>query len=115
LVSQANITGFPKTGIFNTTIIILVFLGKNNAIVGFIIRINRVFATGTRGYFGTHIIYAKSKIDLFRIFAGMLGGYNKKEGRTWGFSNISYMILKRRDDTSREGNSVTNTHVTRGP
>jgi hypothetical protein len=29
--------------------------------------------------------------------------------------NISYMILKRRDDANQEGNSVTNEHVTRGP
>jgi hypothetical protein len=29
--------------------------------------------------------------------------------------DISYMILKRRDDTNQEGNSITNKHVTRGP
>jgi hypothetical protein len=82
LVSQANITGFPKTGIFNTTIIILVFLGKSNTTVGFAIGINRVFAAGTRGYFGIYTIYIESKIDLFCIFASILGGYNRKKGRT---------------------------------
>jgi hypothetical protein len=30
-------------------------------------------------------------------------------------SNISCIILKRRDNANREGNSITNTHVTRGP
>jgi hypothetical protein len=30
-------------------------------------------------------------------------------------SDISYVIFKRRDDANREGNSVTNAHVTRGP
>jgi hypothetical protein len=63
-------------------IIILVFLGKNNIIIRFIIRINRVFATGTKDYFGAYIIYIKSKIDLFCIFAGILGGYNRKERKT---------------------------------
>jgi hypothetical protein len=96
-------------------IIVLVFLGKSNVAAGFAVRINRVFAAGTRGHFGAHTIYAESKVDLFHTFAGTLGGYDRKEGRTWGFSDISYMILKRRDNASREGNSVTNTHVTRGP
>jgi hypothetical protein len=62
-------------------IIILVFLGKNNITVGFVIRINKVFATNIKGYFGIYIIYTKSKIDLFYIFAGILGGYNRKEGK----------------------------------
>jgi hypothetical protein len=112
---QANIIRFPKAGIFSIAIIVLVFLEKSNIAVGFAVRINRVFAAGTRGYFGTYTIYIKNKVDLFRIFAGMLGGYDRKEGRTWGFSNISYVILKRRDNASRKGNSITNTHVTRGP
>jgi hypothetical protein len=29
--------------------------------------------------------------------------------------DISYIILKRRDNTNQEGNSITNEHVTRGP
>jgi hypothetical protein len=29
--------------------------------------------------------------------------------------DISYMILKRWGDANREGNNVTNAHVTRGP
>jgi hypothetical protein len=29
--------------------------------------------------------------------------------------DISYMILKRRDNTNQEGNSITNKHITRGP
>jgi hypothetical protein len=94
---------------------VLVFLGKNNIAAGFAVRINRIFAAGIKGYFGAYTIYAEGKIDLFCIFAGMLGGYDRKEGRTWGFSDISYVILKRRDNASREGNNVTNTHVTRGP
>jgi hypothetical protein len=82
LVLQANIIGFPKTGIFSIAIIILAFLGKSNIAAGFAVRINRVFAAGTRGHFGAYMIYTKSKIDLFRMFAGILGGYNKKGGRT---------------------------------
>jgi hypothetical protein len=62
-------------------IIIFVFFGKSNTTAGFVIRINRVFATGIKGYFGTYTIYIKNKIDLFYIFAGILGGYNRKEGR----------------------------------
>jgi hypothetical protein len=115
LVSQANIIRFPKTGIFSIAIIILAFLGKSNTIVGFAVGINRIFATGTRGYFDAYTIYTESKVNLFRMLAGTLGGYDIKEGRTWGSSDISYVILKRRDDASREGNSITNTHVTRGP
>jgi hypothetical protein len=39
-----------------------------------------------------------------------------KEKKGGGFLyNISYMILKCWGDANREGNSVTNTHVTRGP
>jgi hypothetical protein len=29
--------------------------------------------------------------------------------------DISYIILKRQDNTNQEGNSITNEHVTRGP
>jgi hypothetical protein len=82
LVSQANIIRFPKTSIFSITITILAFLRKNNIAVGFAIRINKVFAVGTRGYFGAYMIYTKSKVDLFYTFAGILGGYNKKEEKT---------------------------------
>jgi hypothetical protein len=82
LVSQANIIRFPKAGIFNTIIIVLVFLEKNNITAGFAIRINRVFIVGTRGYFGAYTIYTKSKINLFCIFTGILRGYNKKEEKT---------------------------------
>jgi hypothetical protein len=38
----------------------------------------------------------------------------KREGRSF-WANISYIILKRRDDTNREGNNVTNAYITRGP
>jgi hypothetical protein len=82
LVSQANIIGFPKAGIFSIAIIILAFLGKSNIAAGFAVRINRVFATGTRGHFGAYTIYTESKIDLFYIFASTLGGYDKKERKT---------------------------------
>jgi hypothetical protein len=80
-VSQANITGFPKTGIFSIAIIVLVLLGKSNAAAGFAVGTNRVFAAGTRSHFGTHTIYTESKINLFRMFASTLGGYDRKEGR----------------------------------
>jgi hypothetical protein len=82
LVSQANIIGFLKAGIFSIAITVLVFLGKSNAAAGFAVRINRVFAAGIRGYFDTYTIYAKSKVDLFRMFVGTLGGYDRKEGKT---------------------------------
>jgi hypothetical protein len=115
LVSQTNIIGFPKVGIFSIAIIVFVFLRKNNIIAGFAIGINRVFAVGIRGYFGAYIIYTESKVNLFCTLINMLGGYDRKEKRTWGSSDISYMILKCRGDASREGNNITNTHVTRGP
>jgi hypothetical protein len=39
-----------------------------------------------------------------------------KEKKSSSPSNdISCIIFKRRDDANREGNSVTNAHVTRGP
>jgi hypothetical protein len=38
----------------------------------------------------------------------------KKKGSS-PLCNISYMILKRRDNTNQEGNNITNKHVTRGP
>jgi hypothetical protein len=79
LVSQANIIRFPKAGIFSIAIIILVFLRKSNIAARFAVKINRVFAAGIRGYFGAYTIYIKSKVDLFYIFAGILGGYDRKE------------------------------------
>jgi hypothetical protein len=82
LVSQTNIIGFPKVGIFSIAIIVFVFLRKSNITAGFAVGINRVFVAGIKGYFGAYIIYTKSKINLFRIFAGMLGGYNKKKRKT---------------------------------
>jgi hypothetical protein len=51
-------------------------------VAGFAVGINRVFAASTRGYFGAYIIYIKSKVNLFRMLAGMLRDYNKKEGKT---------------------------------
>jgi hypothetical protein len=39
-----------------------------------------------------------------------------KKGKSGGpLCDISYIILKRWDDTNQEGNSITNEHVTRGP
>jgi hypothetical protein len=39
-----------------------------------------------------------------------------KEGKGGSFLyDISYVILKCRDNANQEGNSVTNEHVTRGP
>jgi hypothetical protein len=39
-----------------------------------------------------------------------------KEGKNNSPScDISYMILKRRDNTNQEGNNITNEYVTRGP
>jgi hypothetical protein len=38
----------------------------------------------------------------------------EKKGNSPSY-NIFYIILKRRDNTNQEGNSITNEHVTRGP
>jgi hypothetical protein len=40
-----------------------------------------ILAASIRGYFGAYVVYAKGKFNLFRIFAGILGGYDRKEGR----------------------------------
>jgi hypothetical protein len=41
--------------------------------------------------------------------------YNRKEKRPWFLDDISYIVLKRRDNTNRGGNSITNAYMTRGP
>jgi hypothetical protein len=38
----------------------------------------------------------------------------KKKGGGFLY-NISYIILKYRDNTNQEGNNITNKHVTKGP
>jgi hypothetical protein len=38
----------------------------------------------------------------------------KKKGGSLSY-DISYVILKHRDNTNREGNNITNTYITRGP
>jgi hypothetical protein len=84
-------------------------LGKGNIVsIG-------ILAVNTRGYLNTYAVYAESKLDLFRVFTSALGGYNRKKERPWALYDISYMILKRQGDANREGNSITNTLVTRGP
>jgi hypothetical protein len=80
-----------------------------------IVRINRFFITNIRNYFYTHAVYTKGNFDLFYIPASVLRGYSRKEKRLWGLNDISYMIFKCRGDTNREGNNVTNMHMTRGP
>jgi hypothetical protein len=73
-----------------------------------------VFTTSTRSYVSfTSFSYRVIKGNRTTIVA--FGWYNRKKRRSWLSSNISYMILKRRDDANREGNSITNTHVTRRP
>jgi hypothetical protein len=52
-------------------------------------------------------------VCFFLIYAKMVIIKKRKSGSS--LCDISYMILKRRGDTNREGNSVTNAHVTRGP
>jgi hypothetical protein len=48
------------------------------------------------------------------VFPEFVYGYDEKEEKLRPLSSISSVILKRRDDTNREGNNITNTHVTRG-
>jgi hypothetical protein len=73
-----------------------------------------LFTASTRGYVSfASFSYRVTKGDRTIIVA--FGWYNRKKGRLWFSSNISYIILKRRDNASREGNSVTSAHVTRGP
>jgi hypothetical protein len=50
---------------------------------------------------------------FFLIYAEIVIIKKRKNGSL--LYDISYMILKRRDNANQEGNSVTNEHVTRGP
>jgi hypothetical protein len=43
------------------------------------------------------------------------GSIIEKKRKLWFSSDISYIVLKRRDNTNREGNNITNIHMTRGP
>jgi hypothetical protein len=49
------------------------------------------------------------------MFLEFIRGHNKKKRRPWPLSDISFMILKHRGDANREGNSITNVYVIRGP
>jgi hypothetical protein len=74
LVSQSNIIRFSKTSVFGITVAVFTLFRKDN------ITTIGILAASTRGHFGTHAVYAKGKFNLFRMFAGTLGGYNRKEG-----------------------------------
>jgi hypothetical protein len=52
------------------------------------------------------------EIEQRSLYSGNIIGKKKS---FWLSSEISYIILKCRDNTNREGNNVTNAHVTRGP
>jgi hypothetical protein len=72
------------------------------------------FITSTRGYISfTSFSYRVTKGNKTIIV--IFGWYNRKERKPWPPSGISYVIFKRRDDANREGNSITNAYVTRGP
>jgi hypothetical protein len=59
-------------------------------------------------------IQRPSAIACFFLVCAETVIIKEKKGGIFSY-NISYIILKHRDDTNREGNSITNAHVTRGP
>jgi hypothetical protein len=105
-VDLANITGFVLTNILG--ILYIFSVARSNTLLLIL------FITSIRGYvfftsFGYYIIKRnKTTIVIF-------GWYNKKKKNFWFSSEISYIVLKYRDNANREGNNVTNAHVTRGP
>jgi hypothetical protein len=50
---------------------------------------------------------------FFLVYAETVIIKERKSGAL--LCDISYVILKRRDNANREGNSITNAHVTQGP
>jgi hypothetical protein len=105
-VDLTNIAGLALTNILGISRILNI--ARNNILL-FIF-----FTTSTRGYISfTGFSYRVTKIDRTTIIT--FGWHNRKERNFWLLSEISYIVLKRRDDANQEGNSVTNAHVTRGP
>jgi hypothetical protein len=101
-----NIIGFVLTNILSAPSIF--YIARGNILLFFF------FIASARSYVSfSSFSYRITKKNRTTIV--MFGWYNKKERRSRLSSDISYMILKRRDDTNREGNSITNAHVTRGP
>jgi hypothetical protein len=73
-----------------------------------------LFIASIKGYVSfTSFNYRVTKRNKTTII--MFGWHNRKKRSFWFSSEISYMVLKRWDDTNREGNSITNVYVTRGP
>jgi hypothetical protein len=105
-VNLANIIGLALTNILG--ILYILDIARSN-ILSLVL-----FITSTRGYVSfASFGYRVTKRDRTTIVA--FGEYNRKKEKPWLSSDISCMIFKRRDDANREGNSVTNAHVTRGP
>jgi hypothetical protein len=105
-VDLANIAGFALTNILSIT---RVFDIARSDILPPILFVSRTWG---------HVSFTSL---FYRITKGngatgsMFGWHDKKEERPWPLGDISYVVLKRRDDANPEGNSITNSHVTRGP
>jgi hypothetical protein len=105
-VDLANIAGFVLTNILG--ILYILNIARSNILLLIL------FIASTGGYVSfTSFGYRITKGD--RTIIVIFGWYNRKRGSFWLSSEISYIVLKYRDDANREGNSVTNAHVTRGP
>jgi hypothetical protein len=57
----------------------------------------------------------QNKRKFFFLFLIYNKGYVSEKKEIDFLINISYMIFKRRDNTNREGNSIINVYITRGP
>jgi hypothetical protein len=73
-----------------------------------------LFITSIRGYVSfISFSYRVTKRNKTTIV--MFRWYNKKKGSFWPLSEVSYIVLKYRDNANREGNNITNAYMTRGP
>jgi hypothetical protein len=105
-VDLANIISLALTNILGAPSIL--DIARSNTLL-FIL-----FITSIRGYISfTNLGYCVIKRNRTTIVT--FGQYDKKERKSWPSSDISYIVLKCRDDTNRERNSITSAHVTRGP
>jgi hypothetical protein len=105
-VDLANIAGLALTNTLGIPYILSVARSDVLSLI--------LFTASTRGYVSfTSFGYRVTKGDRTTIVA--FGWHNGKEGRSWPSSDISYVVLKRRGDASREGNNITKAHVTGGP
>jgi hypothetical protein len=105
-VNLTNIAGLALTNILGILYVLNITRSDSISLI--------LFIASIRGYvFFISFSYRVTKGNKTTIVA--FGWYNGKKGKLWFSSDISYVILKRRDDTNREGNSITNAHVTRGP